>query len=221
MTNRHFIAKVMTVLFGIVTRLSAFCAIMLCMTVFTPLQAQVVVEDEDKNNQLQREVWWDEWDGHTPGWFYWLIELFQSDEYRDEDRRNLLQLLPTVLMVRVNKERTDKEKEYVDAIAQDKLFILADMEIDYAYELAKSELNELRGRVAQTISKAQKLGVYAPMIREMSNENQRIEGRIYALKKSDLTNVDRQLGYQSEAEALRKLIAVSSRIIIAFGAVKR
>jgi hypothetical protein len=36
-----------------------------------------------------------------------------------------------------------------------------------------------------------------------------------------LTNADRQLGYQSEAEAFRKLIVVSSRIIIAFGSVKR
>jgi hypothetical protein len=166
-------------------------------------------------------VWWSEWDGHTPSWFYWIIELFQSDEYRDEDRRNLLQLLPTLWMTKINKEQTEKEKEYVDAVAKDKLFILADMEIDYAYELAKSELNELRSRVANNISKAQQIGVYAAMIREISNENQRIEGRIYALRKSDLTNADRQLGYQSEAEAFRKLIVVSSRIIIAFQAVKR
>ncbi len=189
--------------------------------VFTPLQAQTEIEDENRNNQLQREVWWSEWDGHTPSWFYWLIELFQSDEYRDEDRRNLLQLLPTVLAVRGNKERTDKEKEYVDAIAQDKLFILADMELDYAYLMIKPELNELRNKVANNLSKAQKIGVYAAMIKEISNENQRIEGRIKALQKSDLTNADRQLGYQSEAEAFRKLIVVSSRIIIAFQSVKR
>jgi hypothetical protein len=190
-------------------------------SVFTPLQAQIMVEDENRNNQLQREVWWSEWDGHTPSWFYWIIELFQSDEYRDEDRRNILQLLPTVWATKVNKEQTEKEKEYVDAVAKDKLFILADMEIDYAYELAKSELNELRSRVSNNLSKAQQIGVYAAMIREISNENQRIEGRIKALQKSDLTNADRQLGYQSEAEAFRKLIVVSSRIIIAFQAVKR
>jgi hypothetical protein len=210
MKNRYPIRVIIALMFLILTP-----------TMSSELQAQALVEDEDKNNQLQREVWWSEWDGHTPGWFYWLIELFQSDEYRDEDRRNLLQLLPTVLMVRVSKERTDKEKEYVDAIAQDKLFILADMEIDYAYELAKSELNELRSRVANNLSKAQQIGVYSAMIREISNENKRIEGRIYALRKSDLTNADRQLGYQSEAEAFRKLIVVSSRIIIAFEAVKR
>jgi hypothetical protein len=205
----------------VIRSIIALMFLILTSTMSTVLQAQTLVEDEDKNNQLQREVWWSEWDGHTPGWFYWLIELFQSDEYRDEDRRNLLQLLPTVLMVRVSKERTDKEKEYVDAVAQDKLFILADMEIDYAYELAKSELNELRSRVTNNLNKAQQIGVYAPMIREISNENQRIEGRIYALRKSDLTNADRQLGYQSEAEAFRKLIVVSSRIIIAFQSVKR
>jgi hypothetical protein len=210
MINRHF--------FPIITALVFF---VMTPSVFTPLQAQTTVEDENRNNQLQREVWWSEWDGHTPSWFYWIIELFQSDEYRDEDRRNLLQLLPTVWVTKVNKEQTEKEKEYVDAVAQDKLFILADMEIDYAYELAKSELNELRGRVVGNISKAQKVGVYAAMIKEISNENQRIEGRIYALRKSDLTNADRQLGYQSEAEAFRKLIVVSSRIIIAFESVKR
>jgi hypothetical protein len=210
MKNRHHVPIIIALLFFVMTP-----------SVFTSLQAQTTVEDENRNNQLQREVWWSEWDGHTPSWFYWIIELFQSDEYRDEDRRNLLQLLPTVLMVKATKERTDKEKEYVDAVAKDKLFILADMEIDYAYELAKSELNELRSRVANNLNKAQQIGVYAPMIKEISNENQRIEGRIYALRKSDLTNVDRQLGYQSEAEAFRKLIVVSSRIIIAFQSVKR
>jgi hypothetical protein len=191
--------------------------------VLTPsvLQAQKLVKDKNRVNQLQREVWWDEWDGHTPSWFYWLIELFQSDEYRDEDRRNLIQLLPTLWMTKISKEQTEKEKEYVDAMAQDKLFIFADITVDYAYELAKSELNELRNRVANNLSKAQKVGVYAAMLKEISNENKRIEGRIYAIRKSDLTNADRQLGYQSEAEAFRKLIVVSSRIIIAFEVVKR
>jgi hypothetical protein len=191
--------------------------------VLTPsvLQAQKLVKDKNRVNQLQREVWWSEWDGHTPSWFYWLIELFQSDEYRDEDRRNLLQLLPTLWMTKISKEQTEKEKEYVDAVAKDKLFILADMELDYAYLMVKPELNELRSRVTNNLSKAQKIGVYAAMIKEISKENTRIESRIYALRKSDLTNADRQLGYQSEAEAFRKLIVVSSRIIIAFEAVKR
>jgi hypothetical protein len=210
MRNRHFFPIIIALLFFVMTP-----------SVFTPLQAQTTVEDENRNNQLQREVWWSEWDGHTPSWFYWIIEVFQSDEYRDEDRRNLLQLLPTVWVTKINKEQTEKEKEYVDAVAQDKLFILADITVDYAYELAKSELNELRSRVANNLIKAQQIGVYAAMIREISNENQRIEGRIKALQKSDLTNADRQLGYQSEAEAFRKLIVVSSRIIIAFQAVKR
>jgi hypothetical protein len=210
MKNRHLIIAIIALPFLIMTP-----------SVFTPLQAQTIVKDENRINQLQREVWWSEWDGHTPGWFYWLIELFQSDEYRDEDRRNFLQLFVTVVMTKINKEQTDKEKEYVDAVAQDKLFILADMEIDYAYELSKGELNELRNRVATNLSKAQQMGVYAQIIAEMSNENQRIEGRIYALRKSDLTNADRQLGYQSEADAFRKLIVMSSRIIIAFGSIKR
>jgi hypothetical protein len=210
MKNRHLI-----------TALPFLVMIPLTGLIFTPLKAQTIVKDENKINQLQREVWWSEWDGHTPSWFYWLIELFQSDEYRDEDRRNFLQLFVTVVMTKINKEQTEKEKEYVDAVAQDKLFILADITVDYAYELAKSELNELRNRVTNNLSKAQQIGVYAAMIREISNENQRIEGRIKALRKSDLTNADRQLGYQSEAEAFRKLIVVSSRIIIAFGSVKR
>ena len=196
-------------------------ALLFLSTIPSVLVAQTMVEDENRNNQLQREVWWSEWDGHTPSWFYWIIELFQSDEYRDEDRRNLLQLLPTVLAVRGNKESTDKEKEYVDAVAQDKLFILADMELDYAYLMIKPELNELRTRVANNLSKAQKVGVYAAMIKEISRENQRIEGRIKALQKSDLTNADRQLGYQSEVQAFRKLIVVSSRVILAFESIKR
>ena len=196
--------------------------IMLIMAM-TPsvLDAQTEVEDDFKNTQLQREVWWDEWDGHDPSWFYWLIELFQDDEYRDQDRRNFLQLLPTIAMTSVTKSQSEEQKKKVDKVAQDKLFILADMEIDYAYEMIKSELNEQRGRVVGQITKAQKIGVYPDMVREIGNEYERIEGRIYTIKKSDLTNADRQKGYQSEVEALRKLNVITSRIIIAFEAVKR
>ena len=185
------------------------------------LEAQTEVEDDFKNTQLQREVWWYEWDGHDPSWFYWLIELFQDDEYRDQDRRNFLQLLPTIAMTSVTKSQSEEQKKKVDKVAQDKLFILADLEIDYAYEMIKSELNEQRGRVVGQITKAQRIGVYPDMVREIGNEYERIEGRIYTIKKSDLTNADRQKGYQSEVESLRKLNVITSRIIIAFEAVKR
>ena len=205
------------------------CKIGFCITLITViilatpsvLQAQIEVEDDFKNTQLQREVWWDEWDGHDPSWFYWLIELFQDDEYRDQDRRNFLQLFPTIAMTGATKYQSEEQKKKVDKVAQDKLFILADLEIDYAYELIKSELNEQRGRVVGKITKARQIGVYPAMVREIGNEYERIERRIYTIKKSDLTNADRQKGYQSEVEALRKLNVVTSRIIIAFEAVKR
>jgi hypothetical protein len=183
--------------------------------------AQSIVKDKHKNKQLEREVMWSEWDGHSPGWFYWTIELFQDDKYRDEDRRNMLQLVPIMVMTQINKEKSEKEQEYVEAVAKDKLFILADMEIDYAYEMVKSDLTTLRGRVGLTIQKAKTVGVYQDMIEEISREYFRIESRIYTLRKSDLTNADRQAGYQSEIESLRKLIQVTDRIIIAFEAIKK
>jgi hypothetical protein len=183
--------------------------------------AQAIVKDKNKNKQLEREVMWSEWDGHSPGWFYWTIELFQDDKYRDEDRRNMLQLVPIMVWTHYNKEKSEKEKAEVDKIAQDKLFILADMEIDYAYEMVKSDLNALRGRVGLNIQKAKTVGVYQDMIEEISREYFRIESRIYTIRKSDLTNADRQAGYQSEIESLRKLIQVTDRIIIAFEAIKK
>jgi hypothetical protein len=59
-------------------------------SVFMPLKAQTIVKDENKINQLQREVWWSEWDGHTPGWFYWLIELFEAERLNYDNNLGLI-----------------------------------------------------------------------------------------------------------------------------------
>jgi hypothetical protein len=180
-----------------------------------------VVKDKNKIKQLEREVWWSKWDGHSPGWFYWLIELTQDDDYRDKDRRNMLQLLPIVWMTNQSKQQSEKEKEAVDEVAKQKLFILADLEIDYAYEMVKGDINNLRYRVGVGIQKALKVGVYPDMMNEINREYTRIEGRIYTLRKSDLTNADRQKGYESEIASFRKLIVLIDRITIAFEAINK
>lgn len=182
-------------------------------------QAATLIEDDNKNSQIQREVLWYEWDGHKPGWFYWIFELFQDDPYRDKDRRNILQLLPTVAMTHISKEESDKQKKYIDAMAQDKAFILADLTVDYAYTMISTDMTAARNHAQEVITHAQELGVYTDIINKMINEYVRIEGRITAIRKSDLSNADRQKGYQTEVESLRKLAAVGTRMIIVFKSV--
>ena len=179
-------------------------------------QAITIVEDDNKNNQIQREVLWYEWDGHTPGWFYWIYELFQDDPYRDKDRRNIIQLLPTVAMTQISKEETDKQKKYTDAMAQDKAFILADLTVDYAYSMISNDMKAARNHAQEVIAKAQALGVYPDIVTKMTNEYVRIEGRITAIRNSDLSNADRQKGYQIEVESLRKLAVMGNRMVIVF-----
>ena len=77
-------------------------------------QAVTIVQDDNKRHQIEREVAWTDWNGHSPKWFYWAIELFQKDNYRDKDRRNILQLLPTLVAVRFNESETQKYKEDVE-----------------------------------------------------------------------------------------------------------
>lgn len=182
------------------------------------VQSQTVmpVKDDNKRHQIEREVAWSEWDGHTPKWFYWLIELTQKDDYRDKDRRNILQLIPLMLAVRYDKDKTDEEKEDVDVWAQQEVFKLADLEIDVAYEMIKKDLNILRGHFEVALHRAIKAQAYADMIQEITNEQVRIEGRIYTLHKSDIPNVDRRDEYFNEIKAYGKLIHLTDRIAKAF-----
>lgn len=179
-------------------------------------QTFMPVKDDNKRHQIEREVAWSEWDGHTPKWFYWLIELTQKDDYRDKDRRNILQLIPLLMAVRINQDKTDEGKEDVDKWAEQEIFKLADLEIDVAYEMIKKDLNILRGHFEVALHRAIKAQAYADMIQEITNEQVRIEGRIYTLHKSDIPNVDRRDEYFNEIHAYGKLIHLTDRIAKAF-----
>jgi hypothetical protein len=184
-------------------------------------QAVTIVQDNNKLHQIEREVAWTEWAGHTPKWFYWVIELFQKDNYRDKDRRNILQLLPTLAAVRFNQSETDKYKEDVEKWTQQELFKLADYEIDVAYEFIKRDMNEQRAFYALSLQRAKQAGVYWEMQTEITNEQERIEGRIYVIRKSDLPNVDRREEYFNEIKAYKKLIEMTLRITKIFESLKK
>jgi hypothetical protein len=184
-------------------------------------QAVTIVQDDNKRHQIEREVAWSQWEGHSPKWFYWAIELFQKDNYRDKDRRNILQLLPTLVAVRFNERETQKYKEDVEKWEKQELFKLADYEIDLAYEFVKKELNECRAFYALALQRGKNAGVYAEMQTEITNEQERIEGRIYVIQNSTLTNADRREEYFNEIKAYKKLIEMTIRITKIFESVKR
>jgi hypothetical protein len=184
-------------------------------------QAVTIVMDDNKRHQIEREVAWTDWNGHSPKWFYWAIELFQKDNYRDKDRRNILQLLPTLVAVRFNENETQKYKEDVEKWEKQELFKFADYEIDVAYEFIKNEMNQQRAFYALSLKKAKNAGVYAEMQTEITNEQERIEGRIYVIRNSTLTNADRREEYFNEINAYKKLIKLTIRITKIFESLKK
>ena len=184
-------------------------------------QGVTIVQDDNKRHQIEREVAWTDWDGHTPKWFYWAIELFQKDNYRDKDRRNILQLLPTLAAVRFNKSETDKYQEDVEKWEKQELFKLADYELDLAYEFVKKELNECRAFYTLALQRGKNAGVYAEMQTEITNEQDRVEGRIYVIRNSTLTNADRRDEYFNEIKAYKKLIEMTIRITKIFESLKK
>ena len=187
------------------------------------INAQVImpVKDQNKLHQIQREVAWSEWEGHTPKWFYWVMELFQKDNYRDKDRRNILQLLPTLAALRYNESETEAYKEDIETWEKQELFKLADLEIDVAYEMIKKDLTILRGQWTKTIKRAITAGAYTEMVQEIFNERDRIEGRLYTLHKSDIPNVDRREEYFNEMKAYKRQIELTNRIAKAFELVNK
>jgi hypothetical protein len=199
------------------------CLIMLLILRGVNSNAQVImpVKDENKLHQIQREVAWSEWEGHTPKWFYWVMELFQKDNYRDKDRRNVLQLLPTLAALRYNLSETEDYKEDVETWEKQELFKLADLEIDVAYEMIKKDLTILRGQWTQTIKRAIIAGAYTEMVQEIFNERDRIEGRLYTIRESAIPNVDRREEYFNEMKAYKRLIELTNRIAKAFELVNK
>ena len=74
-------------------------------------QAQVVsiVKDRYKTRQLENMVFM-RWGGFRPKWYYFL---FHNKYRKGPDRRTMLQLLPTDLVIRQTKEKSEEEKSSV------------------------------------------------------------------------------------------------------------
>jgi hypothetical protein len=132
-----------------------------------------------------------------------------------------LQLLPTLVAVRFNENETQKYKEDVEKWEKQELFKFADYEIDVAYEFIKSEMNQQRAFYALSLQKAKNAGVYVEMQTEITNEQERIEGRIYVIRNSTLTNADRREEYFNEIKAYKKLIELTLRITKIFESLKK
>ena len=73
---------------------------------------QTVVKDKYKQRQLESMVA-TRWGKFIPKWYY---ILFHNKYRQGEDRRNMLQLLPTLASVTLTEEQTEQEKEETQAL---------------------------------------------------------------------------------------------------------
>ncbi len=74
-------------------------------------QGVTAVEDRNKRFQIERTVF-KRWNKFRPVWYFWLFH----NKYKKKDKRNIFQLVPTLLATELNHQQTDIEKEKVDTI---------------------------------------------------------------------------------------------------------
>lgn len=112
-----------------------FCVCALSLAV--PAQESVaqapvtVVDGKYVRRQLEREVI-TRWNKFDPKWYF---ILFHNKYRKGEDRRNMLQLMPTMAFLRLNKEQAEREAEEVNTIWEQEVFKGADRSLNKSFHL--------------------------------------------------------------------------------------
>lgn len=90
-----------------------------------------IVDGKYVRHQMEREVV-THWNSFDPKWYF---ILFHNKYRKGEDRRNMLQLLPTMAAVRGNQAEAEKEEEEVNTVWEQELFKSADRSLNKSFHL--------------------------------------------------------------------------------------
>ncbi|GAB3832264.1 hypothetical protein [Pontibacter rugosus] len=147
-------------------------AIMLLLCLQAKAQAPVtVVDSKNTRYQMQREVV-TRWNRFNPKWYF---VLFHNKYRKGEDRRNMLQLAPTMATLWANRDMAEKQEESIGAVYRQEMFKGADRSLNKGYHLLyKNKIDELNGQLSLLHLEAVKAGVKADMLLKLMEHRERI-----------------------------------------------
>ena len=188
---------------------SIYAFLLLCaVSVATPPEARAqapvsIVDGRYVRHQLEREVV-TRWDSFDPKWYF---ILFHNKYRKGDDRRNMLQLLPTMAAVRGNLRAAEKEEEEVTTVWEQELFKGADRSLNKSFHLLYgNKMGALNTELDALHAEAIAAGVDLDILLKLRQEKDRINGDIELTKgayEDDAVKAKSFRGYLADMLSLR------------------
>ena len=176
-------------------------------------QGVSIVDDKYVRHQMEREVV-TRWNNFDPKWYF---VLFHNKYRKGEDRRNMLQLLPTMAAVRGNLSAAEKEEEEVTVIWEQELFKGADRSLNKSFHLLyASKIGTLNAELDALQAEAIGAGVDLDILLKLRLEKDRINADIGLTKEAYEDDAVKAASFRGYLADLLTLRGYYRRIITLF-----
>jgi len=164
--------------------------------------SQQIVNDKYKRRQIESMVA-TRWGKFIPKWYY---ILFHNKYRKGEDRRTMLQLLPTMAATSITKEQSRQEQEDTEQVFQQYVWINTNRTLEPVYQVQfKSKFQKLHLEIDALLVQAKQLQVAPSVIQTFQFEQARLNEQIDILRKGFLSQQESTEGYHEIEKELEKL----------------
>lgn len=172
--------------------------------------AQQIVNDKYKRRQMESMVA-TRWGKFIPRWYY---ILFHNKYRKGEDRRNMLQLLPTMAATNITEAQSQQEQEDTDEVFKQYVWVSSNRMLESVYHLQfKPMLSQLNTEIDALLIQAEQTQVDFSVIQTFQFEQIRLNEQVNILRKGFLAQGESKEGYQEILEELTKLRSMIHKYI--------
>lgn len=158
-------------------------------------QAVSIVKDRYKSRQLENMVFM-RWGGFRPKWYY---ILFHNKYRKGPDRRTVLQLIPTDVVIRQTEKKSEEEKEDVEIMYSEEVWDAFNRASETHYHLHFKPIYEKLNRdINALIVRGITINTHSSAIQSFRKEQGRLNGEIEIIRKGWLEKGD-------SAEAMKEI----------------
>ncbi|MBT28824.1 MAG: hypothetical protein CMO01_04105 [Thalassobius sp.] len=177
----------------------------LCLTIIQFVYSQVQVQDKNTRYQVEREVI-TRWGKFKPKWYYILLH----NKYRKgEDRRNILQLYPTMLYLEKNRIKAENQLENTTEVSEYKIAEQANIIAEKHYHLHfKAIFDRLTKRYNTLLFQGYDLGVSTLDRQQFIDEKLMLDNYLEAVRSENIEPGESQEAMTQIQKDYETLIAV-------------
>ena len=172
-----------------------------------------IVDGKYVRHQLEREVV-TRWNSFDPKWYFLL---FHNKYRKGDDRRNMLQLLPTMAAVRLNAVEAEREEEEVNTVWEQELFKSADRSLNKSFHLLYAgKIGTLNSALDALHAEAMAAGVDVDIMLKLRQEKDRINADIGLTKEAYEEDAVKAASFRGHMADMLTLRGYYRRIITLF-----